>query len=75
MGNESYSSNWARKVDIYDKYFQGMLIKTYESGAIAVDADKIIKELLEISYDLTNWIRKKNPEPVPNRRKNEAPYK
>jgi hypothetical protein len=46
MGNESYSSNWARKVDKYDKYFQGMLIKTYESGAIAVDADKIIKELL-----------------------------
>ena len=37
--------------------------------------EEIIKELLEISYDLTNWILKKNPEPVPNRRKNEAPYK
>ena len=37
--------------------------------------EEIIKELLEISYDLTNWIRKKNPKPVPNRRKNEAPYK
>ena len=37
--------------------------------------EETILELLEISYDLTNWIRKKNPEPVPNRRKNEAPYK
>lgn len=48
LGNEKYTSNWANKVDIYDTYYPGKLYKTYESGAISVDADAIIKEIEKI---------------------------
>lgn len=45
LGNEDYDENWAKKSKIYEKYFPGLLIKTYESGALSVDAQKIIDEL------------------------------
>ena len=45
LGNEKYSENWSRKMDIYEKYFPGQLLKTYESGAISVDAEKIINKI------------------------------
>lgn len=45
LGNEKYSENWSNKMDIYEKYFPGQLIKTYESGAISSDAEQIIKRI------------------------------
>ena len=45
LGNESYSENWSNKMDIYEKYFPGQLIKTYESGVISIDAEKIIHRM------------------------------
>lgn len=45
LGNEKYSENWSRKMDIYEKYFPGQLLKTYESGAISIDAEKIINKI------------------------------
>ena len=46
LGNEKYTNDWANKVDIYDEYYPDQLLRTYESGAIAYDADKIINTLL-----------------------------
>ena len=43
LGNEKYSEGWSNKLDIYAKFFPGQLLKTYESGAISSDAEKIIK--------------------------------
>ena len=43
LGNEKYSEGWSNKLDIYEKFFPGQLLKTYESGAISSDAEKIIK--------------------------------
>ena len=45
LGNEKYSEDWSNKMDIYEKYFPGRLIKTYESGAISSDAEKIIGKI------------------------------
>lgn len=45
LGNEKYSEDWSNKMDIYEKYFPGRLIKTYESGAISSDAEKIIDKI------------------------------
>ncbi len=42
LGDEKYSSDWSKKMDIYEKYYPGQLIKTYESGVISQDAEKII---------------------------------
>lgn len=47
LGNESYSEGWSNKMDIYEKYFPGKLIKTYESGAISTDAEKIIRKMIK----------------------------
>ena len=48
LGNEKYSENWSNKMDIYEKYFPDQLIKTYESGALSSDAEKIIKKIKSI---------------------------
>ena len=45
LGNEKYSEGWSSKMDIYEMFFPGHLIKTYESGAISSDAEKIIKKI------------------------------
>ena len=45
LGNEKYSEDWSNKMDIYEKYFPSRLIKTYESGAISSDAEKIIDKI------------------------------
>lgn len=46
LGNEKYCEDWSDKMDIYEKYFPGQLLKTYETGAISSDAEKIINEML-----------------------------
>ena len=45
LGNEQYSEDWSNKLDIYEEYFHGQLLKTYESGAISSDAEKIIEKI------------------------------
>ena len=45
LGNEQYSDDWSEKMDIYEEYFPGQLLKTYESGAISSDAEKIIDNI------------------------------
>lgn len=45
LGNEEYNSRWKRKLDIYEAYYPGQLIKTYESGALSRDAKRIILNL------------------------------
>ncbi len=41
LGNEKYSEDWSNEMDIYEKYYPGQLLKTYESGAISSDAVEI----------------------------------
>ena len=45
MNREDYSSHWADKLKIYQQYFPGQLIRTYESGAISRMTESIIKQL------------------------------
>lgn len=45
LGNEQYSEDWSNKMDIYEKYFPDQLLKTYESGAISSDAEKVINKI------------------------------
>ena len=46
LGNEQYMSRWAEKVEIYDTHYPGRLYKTYESGAISQDAERVIQVIL-----------------------------
>lgn len=45
LGKEDYDKKWSNKINIYEKYFPGQLLKTYESGAISSDAEKIIHKI------------------------------
>lgn len=45
MGKEDYNSNWAEKIKIYNEYFPCQLIKTYETGALSREAEKLILQL------------------------------
>ncbi|MBR1397518.1 MAG: ATP-dependent DNA helicase RecQ [Selenomonadaceae bacterium] len=45
IGNEEYDSKWIKKLDIYEHLFKGQLRKTYESGTLSSDAQKLIDEL------------------------------
>ncbi len=47
LGNTGYDQNWAHKVKVYNKYFPGQLIRTYESGVLSTDAMRIIKEEIQ----------------------------
>jgi ATP-dependent DNA helicase RecQ len=47
LGREDYDSNWIKKLDIYEQYFDGMMVKTYESGVISKDANALIDKLCE----------------------------
>lgn len=46
LGVESYDSRWLQKQDIYDKYFDGKLIVTYEGANITNSALDIIKNII-----------------------------
>lgn len=48
LGKEDYDANWAKKTRIYDEFFPGQLLKTYESGAIALDADNMVNRIREL---------------------------
>ena len=45
LGVEKYDRRWAEKLDVYENYFPKDLRKTYESGVLSSDAQKIIAEL------------------------------
>lgn len=46
LGQEEYDAGWLRKLEIYEAHFPGQLLKTYESGALSGDAEKLIRDLL-----------------------------
>ncbi len=46
LGQAQYDSDWLKKLDIYETYFPGQLIKTYESGALSKDVEKQMKDIL-----------------------------
>ena len=48
LGKETYDTNWKRKLDIYDEFFPGQMVKTYESGALSADARKMILKLKQM---------------------------
>lgn len=48
LGVEDYDRRWAEKLDVYEKFFAGQIRKTYESGTLSTDAQKIIDELSRI---------------------------
>ena len=45
LGKEDYDQDWLRKLNIYNSCFPDLLIKTYESGVLAQDAEKIIEQI------------------------------
>ena len=49
LGYEEYDDNWTKKVEIYRTHFPGQLFKTYESGVLSKDAEKIIEEILKLN--------------------------
>ena len=46
LGTENYDANWLHKMDVYEEYFNGQMVKTYESGVLVNDAKKIIETKL-----------------------------
>lgn len=48
LGVEDYDRRWAEKLNVYEKFFAGQIRKTYESGTLSTDAQKIIDELSRI---------------------------
>lgn len=50
MNREDYSSHWAEKLKVYQQYFSGQLIRTYESGTISRMTESIIEQLKDGSY-------------------------
>ncbi len=45
LGREEYDEQWSEKIDIYNKFFPGQMVKTYESGVLSNDVSKLIEEL------------------------------
>ena len=45
LGVEDYDKRWAKKLHVYEKFFPEQLRKTYESGTLSTDTQKIIDEL------------------------------
>ena len=46
LGRDSYDANWNYKLDIYEKYYPGQMIRSYESGTLSESVKKIIQNLL-----------------------------
>lgn len=47
LGKEDYDARWAEKLKIYQTYFPKQMIKTYESGNLSQDVDRIIQDILK----------------------------
>jgi len=45
IGSENYDKRWLEKMDIYEKYYSGQLIKTYESAVLVDSVRSQIEEL------------------------------
>jgi len=45
LGVESYDKRWLEKQDIYDNYFSGKLIVTYEGATITYSVFDIINKI------------------------------
>lgn len=46
LGQAKYDNDWLNKLNIYDTYFPNQLVKTYESGALSVAAEKLLQDIL-----------------------------
>ena len=46
LGKEDYDNNWKYKLEVYEKYFEGQMVKTYESGVLSKDARRLIETCL-----------------------------
>ena len=51
LGTESYDNDTIEKLNIYDKYFPKKLLRTYESGNISNDADRVINTIKNDLFD------------------------
>ena len=54
LGVEDYDRRWAEKLRVYEKFFPNQLQKTYESGTLSTDAQKIIDKLRRLNNGDTN---------------------
>lgn len=45
LGTAEYDVAWSKKTEIYEKFYPGQLIKTYENGALAKDVQQKIEQL------------------------------
>lgn len=50
LGTEEYDVAWSKKTEIYEKFYPGQLIKTYENGALAKDAQQKIEQLRKLYH-------------------------
>ena len=54
LGNEKYDSDWSHKMEIYEKYYPGLLYRTYETGALSRDAEMIIEKIKDNYNGITD---------------------
>ena len=45
LGKEDYDTCWSKKIDIYNRYFPGCMVKTYEGGSLSKDAKCLIEKI------------------------------
>ena len=45
LGKEDYDTRWSQKIDIYNRYFPGCMVKTYESGSLSKDVKYLIEKI------------------------------
>lgn len=45
LGKEDYDTRWSKKIDIYNRYFPGCMVKTYEGGSLSKDAKCLIEKI------------------------------
>lgn len=46
LGQARYDEDWLHKLDIYNTFFPGQLLRTYETGALSSDAERVIDDIL-----------------------------
>lgn len=51
LGQAQYDASWLRKLAVYNTYFPGRLVRTYESGALSQDAEALIRQILDPSLE------------------------
>lgn len=47
LGNEKYDTDWIHKLRLYNEFYPDQLLKTYETGTLSGDAEKVIGKIKE----------------------------